>query len=141
MRTIAVVLYLVVDVAYVVLSAPVYNRAVRAIQGRDMVRAKPGFLAAAAFAYAVLALGWWLLVAPAIEAGAGASASVLRAAGLGLAYALAVYGTFNGTLYVMFEKWDAAMAVRDVAWGATALTVLSAAYAWAWGRRGVRARA
>jgi len=126
LRALWVVLYLAIDVAYVWSSRPVYERAARAVQGSGM-GGKPGVAAAAVLAYAALALGWWALVAPAIER----DATLAKGAGYGLVYALAVYGVFNGTLYVMFKQWDAAITARDMAWGVTCLTAVSAAYAWA----------
>jgi uncharacterized membrane protein len=126
LRLLFVALYLAVDVTYVLASFTTYDAAVRRVQGAGMRSAKPMLLPAAIFAYISLALGWWLLVAPAIEGG-----SVARGAAYGLVYALAVYGVFNATLYVMFRGWGAGIAARDLAWGVTCLSVLSASYAWA----------
>lgn len=122
--------YLAVDIAYVTLSQPVYNRAVRNISGRDISFEKPGAWAAAVLAYASMAIAWLLLVVPAV------SYMISRgmakwAAGLvaGFVYGLALYGVFNGTLYAMFAGWDLAISARDMLWGISWATMLTVAFA------------
>jgi uncharacterized membrane protein len=76
-----------------------------------------------------MALGWYFLAAnqadtwskhmPAYQAGAFA----------GLVYGLAVYGTFNFTLHVMFNNYDVNIVLRDLSWGVIWATISTMLYA------------
>ena len=123
-RLIFVAIYLTVDI--VLASRSAYEGRVKAIQGTGYSK-KPDIMAFAGFAYACMAIAWWVLVAERIHD----ETTYLEALKYSGVLALAMYGVFNGTLYVMFEKWDVAIAVRDTLWGVTWLTVLTTAYLWA----------
>lgn len=126
LRFIFVVIYLTVDILYVLASKSAYEGRVKQIQGSGYAN-KPNVMVYAGFAYACMALAWWVLVAERIHVGT----TYLEALKYSAVLALAMYGVFNGTLYVMFEKWDMAIALRDTLWGVTWLTVLTTAYVWA----------
>lgn len=134
-RFIATVLYLCVDITYVVLSLPAYGAVVERIQGAPMPGAsKPGALPVALATYALLGLGWNRLVAPLAETGPdGLLPALKRAAMVGSL----VYGVFNGTLYCMLVEWTADIAARDTAWGIVSTVSVTACYhLWASSRRG-----
>lgn len=122
-KNIFLFLYLAVDIAYVVASRGYYGEVVQRIQGNPMAMKANG-LFIAGLSYAMLGLGWWLLVASSVGAESGYGEVLWRA----VVYALAVYGVFNATLYVMFAEWDWRVALRDTAWGVSWITLISLAY-------------
>jgi hypothetical protein len=122
-KNIFLFVYLAVDIAYVMASRGYYGEVVQRIQGGPVVMKANG-LFVAGLSYAMLGLGWWLLVASSVKAESGYREVVFRA----VVYALAVYGVFNATLYVMFVGWDWQVALRDTAWGVSWITLISLAY-------------
>lgn len=125
-----VVIYLVVDIIYVVLSKPVYGGVVKNISGKDFPSSKQGFILAALFAYICMAIAWLFLVVPAVYYMIEKGMAKWKAGMIGgIVYALAVYGVFNGTLYTMFEAWDAKIFMRDMTWGVSWATLLTIAFA------------
>jgi len=122
-RLIFAALYLLGDLAYVITSRPFYDKVVMSIQGKPFVN-KPFGMLVAALTYLLMGIGWFVLVAPVAEESGELSKVVARAVLVGLL----MYGVFNGTLYVFFEKWTASTAIRDMMWGVTWITVLSIAY-------------
>lgn len=124
------IVYIVVDVVYISLARPAYDRAVKAISGEPIPTGRKGAVAAAMFAYIAMALGWIFLVVP--------SVNHLRAhgysrwsAGLiaGIVYGFALYGVFNGSLYAMFRNWGGRIFTQDMLWGVSWTTIITLAYA------------
>jgi len=127
LRPLFVALYLAVDILYVRTSLPAYNRVVTNIQGSDIV-AKPGSLVVAIATYALMGLGWWVLIAPVVERAVAAKQGARAYLPTAFLVALLIYGVFNGTNFVTFKGWDAAIALRDTAWGVGWITTLTALY-------------
>lgn len=124
-KNIFLFLYLAVDILYVLSSRGYYSEVVKRIQGSPII-AKVNSLYIAGLSYLLLGLGWWLLVATPTTSKSSYKEVLLRA----VVYALAVYGVFNATLYVMFTGWDWSVALRDTLWGVSWITVVSLAYLW-----------
>ena len=130
LRSVFVSLYLVVDILYVVASRSFYEGYAKAIQGKGFPK-KTGMLWMAAASYACLALAWWVLVASTL---APIQTMIFKA----FVLALGVYGVFNATLYVMFERWDSRVVIRDTLWGVSWLCGLTALYAFTAKRLGYK---
>ena len=126
LKNIFLFLYLAVDVAYVIASKQYYGGYVEKIQGMPMA-SKRESLWVAALSYAFLGLGWWFFVATPTTAKTSYTDLLLRA----IIYALAVYGVFNATLYVMFTHWDWRISLRDTLWGMGWIALVSLFYLWA----------
>lgn len=124
LRWLFVIVYLVVDALYGVLSRPFYESYARAIQGRGFSGKKDAFVFIVV-SYLLLALAWWFLVAERIDKATPITRSILYASIL----ALGIYGVFNATLYVIFDKWDYRIVVRDTLWGLFWLFTLTMLYA------------
>jgi hypothetical protein len=123
LKSIFVTIYLIIDIVYVLLSRSYYESYARAIQGSGFPK-KQNVLLFAVLSYSFLALAWWILVADRIQP----TTSLYRAIFYAFVLALGVYGVFNATLYVMFEKWDYWVSLRDTMWGITWLSVLTLLY-------------
>ena len=117
-------LYLIIDSIYVTQSKNVYEERVKAIQKMGYPTDKAGTLTIAVLSFLAVALAWWVLVAERVTA----QTSYLEAFRLALVLALAIYGVFNGTLYVAFKEWNTAIFIRDLLWGITLLTFLTLLY-------------
>lgn len=117
-------LYLIIDTLYVTQSKSVYEARIKAIQNKGYPSDKPGTLVIAIVSFLMVALAWWILVAERITI----QTSYLEAFRLALVLALAIYGVFNGTLYVAFDEWNTAIFIRDLLWGITLLTFLTFLY-------------
>lgn len=119
-RAIAVAIYLVVDIVYVIMSKGYYEKAMRLTF--------PEFTAdrklSAVLSYVTLALGWFVLVAPLIEK----ATSYLYVYGVATVYALAVYGVYNFTLYTILQNYPIEVLLRDLMWGMSAIGWLSILY-------------
>lgn len=124
LKSIFVGLYLLVDVGYVVLSRAYYESYAKAIQGNGFPK-KPNVMLMAVASYLCLALAWWFLVADRISASTPLLTSVFYA----FILALAIYGVFNTTLYIMFNQWDMKVVLRDTLWGLSWLSLLTLLYA------------
>lgn len=122
-RLVAVIIYLIIDVLYVLSSQSYYGKHVQAIQG-SMMKVGPTKLWAAIASYVVLAMGWVVLVAPVVEQ----QKEWFHAAFYGFVYGLAVYGVFNFTNYVMFQNYASSLMVRDTLWGTSWLTLFTTLY-------------
>jgi uncharacterized membrane protein len=108
----ALVVYSIIETLYLSHSGRyVYAPVVARIQGGP---AKFGekMLPAAAFAYLALLGGWWVLVY-------GGGLSLWKT----IVYAVAVYGTFNATSYVMFADWPWWLCLLDTMWGVSAMCI------------------
>lgn len=117
-------LYLIIDTLYVTQSRSVYEGRIKAIQKSGYPTDKPGAIVIAIVSFLAVALAWWILVAERITV----QTSYLEAFRLALVLALAIYGVFNGTLYVAFNEWNTAIFIRDLLWGITLLTFLTFLY-------------
>ena len=121
-----VVIYLIVDLVYVMFSRSAYEGGVKKVTGGlGFPKLRP---AAAILAYASMAVAWYFLVVPRVDAAVGLLAKIKAAALYGAIYGLASYGAFNGTLYSMFEKYPVGLIYRDLAWGIIWAVTLTCAY-------------
>lgn len=120
-----VMVYLTVDVVYVMASRGFYEERIRAIQaGQKGFSTKRDVLPIALLTYVFMGIGWWWLVASQVRP----ETSVAKTVGVALAFALIVHGVFNGTVYAMFDGWDKTAAVRDLAWGFIWIPTVTLAY-------------
>lgn len=94
------------------MSMPFYNQVAYRIQGPSKTKGKNVILAAIA-SYALMAIGWLVFVAEK----ARQAKNGLNAFAIGALYGLVVYGVFNATNFVLFDKWNVDVVSRDVAWG------------------------
>lgn len=122
-KSIFVGIYLLVDIAYVLLSRNYYESYAKAIQGSGFSK-KPDVLFIAGLSYLFLALAWWVLVADRINSTTSIGTAVFYA----FVLALGIYGVFNATLYVIFDKWDYRVVVRDTLWGISWLSLITLFY-------------
>lgn len=123
LKVLFVILYLVVDISYVVLSRPFYEAYARKIQGSGFA-VKKDTLLFAGISYVIMGVAWWYMVANRIQKDTPMKTAVLHAFILGLA----IYGVFNATLYVIFKDWDYRIVLRDTLWGISWLSVLTILY-------------
>lgn len=121
-----VVIYILIDIAYITLSAGFYSNVVKNIQGTEIILTPSSYISLV-LAYIILAFGWMFIVADRIDY----KTSYTSALFIAFMYAITVYGVFNTTLYVLFEKWDIFTALRDTTWGVTCITSLTLAYLYA----------
>lgn len=117
-------LYLVVDVVYVMIFQGSYQAVVQRIQSR-ITRIDGSRYITAIGAYLAMALGWSVLVAEQIE---NSSDPRLAALKYGFVFGIAVYGVFNFTNYVMFQEYTPKIMLQDMLWGTTWSTTLSLLY-------------
>jgi len=122
-KYIFVVLYVIIDIVYITVSAPFYSKTVQNIQGTP-IKLKPSSYVALILAYLILGFGWLFIVANSIDAKTKLKSVVFIA----IIFALSVYGVFNTTLYVLFENWDIVTALRDTLWGVVCITTISVLY-------------
>jgi uncharacterized membrane protein len=94
-------------------------------------------MGSAVAAYALLAVGWWFIVAPSVTLWIQKGYSPL-AAGLiaGAIYGAVVYGVYNFTVRVQFDKYDLGTLFRDLSWGTISIAIITALYAvYAFGKK------
>lgn len=133
LRILFLVIYLIIDITYVTMSSSFYQNVVTKIQHKPMQKLRANTFAYAILSYAILGLAWFVFV----PATMGYLQQTLRvsvvvsAALSGFLLGLAIYGVFNFTNAVMFEKYDLPVLLRDMAWGVSWLTFLSTAYGYA----------
>lgn len=127
---IAVAVYIAVDILYIVLSRDVYAAVATRVQGGT--RGLPsGRIGAAAVAYTIMAGCWLLLLVPWMQRFRSRGPAWAVGAAAGALYGVALYGVFNFTNAALFEDWSGSVIARDMAWGVTWCSVVSAAAA-AW---------
>lgn len=117
--------YLAMDSAYVFASRGTYMRSVAAVAGsvpKDVLKVA----ICAIGAYALMALGWSMIVVPAIEK----RDRIVSGAKMGALYGLVLYGIFNFTTGAMFDAWSWPIIARDTLWGTSSLAAYTALYAW-----------
>jgi uncharacterized membrane protein len=128
-RILFAVLYLVVDIVYVAIASPIYMQVVKAIQQKETPFNVYRGIAALA-AYLCMALGFVILVAPAIERLLASGMCASRAGiAIGFTFGLVLYGVFNFTNYAMFADYTPWILLQDMLWGVTWATTASVLYA------------
>lgn len=116
--------YLVVDIIYVLISKTFYADVVKQIQNQPpRTSRKPFIMPISLLTYAIMGIGWFVLVAPVAEL-----SSLRSTLSQALLVGLLMYGVFNGIMYVMFDAWSAMVAFRDLAWGLSWMSILSTLY-------------
>lgn len=115
-----VVIYVIIDIVYITLSAPFYSKTVENIQGSPIVL-KPSSYVSIGLAYIILGFGWLFIVANRLTE----ASTYVDALFFAFMYAITVYGVFNTTLYALFENWDVVTALRDTTWGVVCITTLT----------------
>jgi uncharacterized membrane protein len=125
-----VTIYIVVDIIYITLAIPSYDRAVKAISGEPIPRERNRKILATLLVYIAMALGWLFLVVPTVTHMI-ATGYAKWMAGLiaGFVYGLVIYAVFNGSLYAMFRGWDMRIFIQDMLWGISWTTLLTTVYA------------
>lgn len=123
LRLLIVSIYLIVDVSYVVLSKNYYEGYIKKIQNSGYAN-KSGIYVSAFAAYIFLGIGWWILVAERLSK----DSSIYDILRITLPYSLVIYGVFNATLFVMFDKWDHKILLRDTLWGVSNIVIISMLY-------------
>jgi uncharacterized membrane protein len=123
LKYIFLVLYVIIDIIYVTVSAPFYSKTVMNIQGSP-IKLKPSSYVALVLAYVILGFGWLVIVANTITDKTALSDVLFIA----FMFAISVYGVFNTTLYVLFDNWDIVTALRDTLWGIVCITTISVVY-------------
>lgn len=125
LRLIFAVVYITVDLVYVVLSRSFYEGYAIKIQGRGFPasRALGGVLA-----YVALVIGWWFFATRMAEQLTQRMHPLLAGALAGALYGFVVYGVFNGTMYVMFKGYDERVLIRDLLWGVLSAGTITALY-------------
>jgi uncharacterized membrane protein len=118
-----VLIYVIVDIVYITLSASFYSKTVENIQGKP-ITLKPSSYVSLVLAYVILGFGWMFIVANRLNE----KSTYLEALFIAFIYAITVYGVFNTTLYVLFDKWDIITALRDTTWGVVCITTISLIY-------------
>lgn len=123
LKLLFVVIYLVVDIVYVSLSRNYYGYYVKKIQGSDMKYSNANLISAI-LSYTILGFGWLIFIANKIKP----STKYLEILPFTILYGLVIYGVFNTTLFVMFDKWDIYVSIRDTMWGVSWISIVSLIY-------------
>jgi len=118
-------IYIAIDIIYIIRSNSYYDKVVKKIQGRSMNNMnKKGVYISALIAYLILAFGWLYFIASRIEIGITYWDLIVLCA----VYSLCIYGVFNSTLFIMFKDWDINVALRDTFYGISSITLFSIFY-------------
>jgi uncharacterized membrane protein len=123
LRLFIVSLYLIIDIAYVISSKNYYEGYIKLIQNSGY-SSKAGVYISAVVAYVLLGFGWWILVAERLSK----ESSIYEILRITIPYSLVIYGVFNATLFVMFDKWDTKIVLRDTLWGVSNIVFISMLY-------------
>lgn len=123
-----VIAYILVDICYVLVSKKTYEDVAKKIQGGS------GFptdrMGSAVAAYALLAVGWWFIVAPSVPLWIQKGYSPMMAGLIaGAIYGAVVYGVYNFTVRVQFVEYDLGTLFRDLSWGTISIAIITALYA------------
>lgn len=129
-RYIFVAVYLIVDIIYVSLSVPAYQKVIKSIQGKPTHQ--PFGMLAGIAAYTIMGIAWLFFIPPTIShlQKSMRMSRPLAGALAGFVMGLAIYGVFNFTNHAMFDNWASTIMIRDLLWGISWLTVVSTAYAY-----------
>lgn len=117
--------YLTIDLIYVVLSKAYYEKYAIAIQGSGFPSSR---WVGAVLAYTALVIGWWFFAVGLAHQFASTMHHLVAGALAGAIYGFVVYGVFNGTMYVMFKKYESNVLLRDLLWGMTSASVITSIY-------------
>ena len=90
------------------MSRSYYGSYVKKIQGSDMKYSNANLISAI-LSYSILGLGWFIFIANKIKT----TTTYLELLPFTILYGLVIYGVFNTTLFVMFDKWDIFISIRD----------------------------
>lgn len=125
-----VAIYLLVDILYVKSSIPIYQNAIKKIQGTNTIQ--PFGLFAGTLAYLIMGMAWLFFVPSTIRTVQEKYKMHRALAGaiVGFILGLTIYGVFNFTNHAMFDNWGLAIMTRDLLWGISWLTVISSLYAY-----------
>lgn len=123
MKYLFVVIYLIIDIIYISISAPFYSKVVEKIQGKPILLT-PASYVSLLIAYLILGFGWLFIVADRLNANSTYRDAILYS----FMYAISVYGVFNATLYVLFDNWDIMTVIRDTSWGLVCIISLTLVY-------------
>lgn len=115
------IIYAIIDIIYLNLSKNAYFPVIAKIQNKQVNVRMLGFI----LAYVSMIIGWYFLVSKHINNNDDYKNTLL----LGLMYGIAVYGTFNFTLYAIFDDWNFKILMRDLLWGCICSTILTYTYA------------
>ena len=130
-KLIFVVIYIIVDFIYVVLSYDFYNNAIIKVQNSPIpsLTSTPLRILCTLGAYTAMSLGWYFLAA-------GLADTWIKEerfnspyiAGLlaGALYGFVLLGTYNFTNYIYLQNYGFDVVIRDISWGTSwaALSVL-----------------
>lgn len=123
MKYLFVLIYLIVDILYISISAPYYSKVVEKIQGSPIVLTAASYVSLL-LAYVILGFGWLFIVADRLNEKSTYRDAIFYA----FMYAISVYGVFNATLYVLFDNWDIPTVIRDTSWGLVCIISLTLVY-------------
>lgn len=113
------ILFLGMEFVYLSFSMSFYKRKYARIQNIDVKDIKPyKFWPMGFIAYFVISLAIWFLVIYQTKA-------IIEICVKATILALAIYGTFNFTNYVIFEGYDLGLVIRDTLWGIFVVNVAS----------------
>lgn len=118
---VALVLFVVVDLAWLATMAP---RFYRPIMG-DIAAPSVNMAAAVSF-YALYPIGLMVFaIAPALRDGQMSTAAIY-----GALFGFFTYATYNLTAYAVLRNWTTPLAVVDIAWGTILAAVAAVATTW-----------
>lgn len=125
-----VIVYLLVDIVYVMSSIPTYQKVVKMIQGKYTTQ--PFGLGAGVLAYTIMGIAWLFFAPPMIAhlQRAYRVSRIVAGAMTGFMLGLTIYGVFNFTNHAMFDNWSWPIMIRDLTWGISWLSALTTAYAY-----------
>jgi uncharacterized membrane protein len=112
-RLLFAALYVLVDAGYVINFKADYQSAIKQICALDM----PSRSMAGILAYLFMALGWLVFAVPTADRWGKCLKRPFNGLLAGAFYGMAVYGTFNFTLNVMFSGWAGHIMMQDLLWG------------------------
>lgn len=124
--------YIIVDSIYVISSKSVYDEVVKKIQGSSMVDVDGLGYVAVFGAYICMAVSWYVLAGSAVKHWIAENPSTPPyqiGLFIGFVLGLAIYGVFNFTSRLMFKDYDWKIVARDMGWGVSWATLLTALYA------------
>lgn len=125
------IVYIAVDILYVLLSRDVYMDVVKTIQKGEHTSFDNTRIIAALGAYTLMAVGWLILVAPAVTVSMHKGSSPLWSGFVpGFTFGIVLYGVFNFTNYVMFQNYTYRIVIQDMLWGSLWVTCVSIAFAY-----------
>jgi uncharacterized membrane protein len=127
------IIIIVLDIIWLSLNKDNYNKTVRSIQGSAIkVKYLPAVLSYLLVLYSII-----FIAIPAARSyiaslkknkGNKITQSILASLIYGGGLGLVIYGIFNTTNMAIFDKYDAAIAVRDTLWGVFLYTVSTFIY-------------